>query len=184
MAVYPPISPRSLGAQEFELSSAPYDAGRPGPSRVQSSSKARNPIHHASNSASHVLFSAPSTSLPAFDKEQIPASSPEIFTPRRLSRAQFLNEDLDHLFIGTHNEEAHVPNFGQMLGSNPDAGEDHFAVAQGMKTRWKRKLYLLMEEPSSGREAFFVHILVTGAILFRLVKVGGGSVLTTVPVQF
>lgn len=54
-----------------------------------------------------------------------------------------------------------------MLGFNPDAGHDHSAVAQGMKNRWKKRLYLLMEEPSSGREAFFVHILVTGAILFR-----------------
>jgi potassium voltage-gated channel Shal-related subfamily D protein 2 len=64
-------------------------------------------------------------------------------------------------------EEVHVPDFGQILGLDPDGGEDHFAVAQGMKTRWKRKLYLLMEEPSSSREAFFVHVGVTGAILFR-----------------
>ena len=80
-----------------------------------------------------------------------------------MHRAQFLNEELDSFFTG----EVSVPDFGHLLGVNPDAGDDHFVLAQGMKTRWKRKLYLLMEEPSSGREAFFVHVLVTGAILFR-----------------
>jgi voltage-gated potassium channel Kch len=63
-------------------------------------------------------------------------------------------------------EEVHFPDFGHMLGFNP-IDEDHFAVAQGMRVSWKKKLYLLMEEPSSGREAFFVHVLVTGGILFR-----------------
>jgi potassium voltage-gated channel Shal-related subfamily D protein 2 len=53
-----------------------------------------------------------------------------------------------------------------MLGFNPE-DEDHFAVAQGMRSDWRRRLYLLMEEPSSGREAFFVHIMVTGGIIFR-----------------
>lgn len=60
----------------------------------------------------------------------------------------------------------HVPDFGHMLGINP-GDEDHYAIANGMRNPWKRKLYLLMEEPSSGREAFFVHIMVTGGILFR-----------------
>ena len=53
-----------------------------------------------------------------------------------------------------------------MLGID-DTGEDHFAIAAGMRSRWKKRLYLLMEEPSSGREAFIIHALVTGAIMFR-----------------
>jgi len=93
--------------------------------------------------------------------------SPGVETPHRLQQAQFLNEELDPFFTGRQNEDVQLPNLVQMLGFNPDAGDDHFAVANGMKTRWKRKLYLLMEEPSSGREAFFVHVTVTGAILFR-----------------
>jgi hypothetical protein len=56
-----------------------------------------------------------------------------------------------------------------MLGFNPD-DEDHYAVAAGMGSQWKKKLYLLMEEPTSGREAFYIHIGVTGGIIFRWVK--------------
>lgn len=63
-------------------------------------------------------------------------------------------------------EEVDVPDFGHMWGFNPD-DVDHLAVAGGMRVWWKKRLYLLMEEPASGREAFFVHIIVTGAILFR-----------------
>lgn len=68
-----------------------------------------------------------------------------------------------------------MPDFGHMLGF--DVGEDHYAVAANMRSAWKRKLYLLMEEPSSGREAFYVHIAVTGAILFSVVL----TTLSTLP---
>lgn len=61
-----------------------------------------------------------------------------------------------------------MPNLGHMLGFNPD-DEDHYAVAASMGSSWKKRLYLLMEEPSSGREAFYVHIGVTGGIIFRWV---------------
>lgn len=70
----------------------------------------------------------------------------------------------------TRTDQVEVPDFGHMLGFNPD-DDDHYAVAAGMRNRWKRKLYLLMEEPGSGREAFFIHVLVTGSILFRQVVV-------------
>jgi hypothetical protein len=66
-------------------------------------------------------------------------------------------------------EEVQMPNIGHMLGFNPD-DEDHYAVAAGMGSQWKKKLYLLMEEPTSGREAFYIHIGVTGGIIFRWVK--------------
>jgi len=93
--------------------------------------------------------------------------SPEEPTGRRLPHAAFLHEDLDYL--APRAEEVELPDFGHMLGFNPEAGEDSYAVAQRMRSPWKRKLYLLLEEPGSGREAFFVHVLVTGAILFRYV---------------
>lgn len=76
--------------------------------------------------------------------------------PQNFLRDEHLHED----------EEVDVPNFTHIFGLD-DAREDHFAIAQGMKTRWKRKLYLLLEEPSSSREAFTIHILVTAMILFR-----------------
>jgi len=53
-----------------------------------------------------------------------------------------------------------------MLGID-DSSEDHFAIAAGMRSNWKKRLYLLMEEPNSSREAFIIHVCVTGAIIFR-----------------
>lgn len=81
-------------------------------------------------------------------------------TSRRLQRPHFLQED------GTEAEEVHVPDFGHMLGID-DSSEDHFAIAAGMRSNWKKRLYLLMEEPNSSREAFIIHVCVTGAIIFR-----------------
>jgi hypothetical protein len=79
------------------------------------------------------------------------------------SRQSFLNDDLDAL--GNRTEEVNLPDFGHILGFNE--GDDPYTIAANMRSNWKRKLYLLMEEPSSGREAFFIHIAVTSAILFR-----------------
>ena len=87
------------------------------------------------------------------------SQSPEI-TARRHHRSHFLQDE------GAASEEVHVPDIGHMLGID-DTNADHFAVASRMTSPWKRRLYLLMEEPASGREAFTVHVLVTGAILFR-----------------
>ena len=80
------------------------------------------------------------------------------------SRSHFLQDDLDQ----GDTEEVHVPDFAHILGLH-DPVEDSFNIASNMKSRWKRKLYLLMEDPSSCREAFFIHVTVTGAILFRSV---------------
>ena len=71
---------------------------------------------------------------------------------------------------GRRSEEVSVPNLGHMLGFNPD-DEDHYAVAAGMTSQWKKRLYLLMEEPSSGREAFYIHIGVTAGIIFRSARI-------------
>jgi len=76
----------------------------------------------------------------------------------------FLNDDLDALG-GPRTEEVNLPDFAHILGFNE--GDDQYTIAANMRSSWKRKLYLLMEEPSSGREAFFIHLVVTGAILFR-----------------
>lgn len=143
---------------------------RPSPIRHRSSLP-RTITINPSQSTSHLLFAAPSTSPNVSRFKHVRTSSiPQPQSPedssRRVNRAQFLNEDLDHAGQ-TGTEEVELPDFGQMLGFNPEAGEDHYAVAQRMGSRWKRKLYLLMEEPNSGREAFFVHVIVTGAIIFR-----------------
>jgi potassium voltage-gated channel Shal-related subfamily D protein 2 len=55
-----------------------------------------------------------------------------------------------------------------MLGLNAE-GEDNYLIAQGMGRDWKRRLFLLMEEPGSSREAFTIHVMSTGGILFRWV---------------
>jgi hypothetical protein len=53
-----------------------------------------------------------------------------------------------------------------MLGLNAE-GEDNYLKAQGMSSSWKRRLFLLMEEPGSSREAFALHVFSTSGILFR-----------------
>ncbi len=153
---YPPSNP--LAGEEYELSSAPLDSLERKPSRT------RKLTLHPNQSAT-LLFAAPGQPGPSRRRGTRRASSnvaPE--SPQaKYNRTFFLEEDLDH----GPREEVNLPDFGHMLGF--DAGEDHYAIAAAMRSTWKRKLYLLMEEPSSGREAFFVHVAVTGAIFFSVI---------------
>lgn len=185
MSSYPPTAPsptrQPLPAEEYELPHLPVD-NEAGPSRRRSSGTktGRTLTLHPAQSTANLLFSAPGSAGATSSytprkrhsrTHSIPDSPEETSTttPRRYNRAHahFLNEHEDHNDLSSRDaEQVHLPDFGHMLGFI-DEGEDHFAIAQGMKTRWKRKLYLLLEEPSSGREAFFVHVLVTGVILFR-----------------
>lgn len=64
-------------------------------------------------------------------------------------------------------ETVQIPDFGGLLGLGEV--EDNYAIAQGMKTDWKRRLFLLMEEPGSSAEAFTIHVGSTSCILFRWV---------------
>ncbi|OCF35291.1 hypothetical protein I316_02837 [Kwoniella heveanensis BCC8398] len=182
MSSYPPgNSSHAVPGEEYELPSLSTE-NEAGPSRPRASSTAnksgRTLTLLPSQSTANLLFSAPSATLPTPRKRHsrthsYPDSPEDPTTPRRLHRAAFLSEDEQR-----HDdaEEVYLPDFGHMLGFN-DEGEDHFAVAAGMKTRWKRKLYLLLEEPNSGREAFFVHILVTGLIIFSAIL----TTLSTMP---
>ncbi|WVQ78074.1 hypothetical protein IAT38_000155 [Cryptococcus sp. DSM 104549] len=181
MASYPPggsSSSQHITGEEYELPPAGTST-EPGPSRRPragtSNSTKRTLTLHPTSSAANLLFSAPPAALPSARLRghrrsmsgPVPGS-PE--TQRRHHPATFLREDrYDDA------EEVDLPDFGHMLGF--DEGEDHFAVAQGMRTRWKRKLYLLLEEPNSGREAFFVHLLVTGTITFSTIL----TTLSTMP---
>ena len=149
-------------ADDFELQ--PIDTnvnGDAGPSRPTPirAGKAREPRHPSSS----VLFKAPETALPSSGPKR-PATPQSPLTPiRRHSRAQFLED------------EVHVPDLGHLLGITEE--DDHFTKASRMTSRWKQRLYLLMEEPSSSREAFYVHLCVTGAILVSTVL----TTLSTLP---
>ncbi|WWD15742.1 hypothetical protein CI109_100164 [Kwoniella shandongensis] len=181
---------QAIPGEEYELPTLTDDT-EPGPSRrrVSNTKPARKITLHPTQSTANLLFSAPTQnggpSHPTPRKRHnnhagLPDSPEAPTTPRRLHRATFLSEDADHNLYGTSPRDAEqvdLPDFGHFLGFNDDTGEDHFAIAQGMRTRWKRKLYLLLEEPSSGREAFFVHILVTGIILFSAIL----TTLSTMP---
>jgi hypothetical protein len=165
-----PTTPsRGLPAEEYEL--ADIDNGpEAGPSKPRRKpTPARRLTIHAGPSSS-VLFSAhPQSPHQRRSSHHRTHSNPDGGSGR-FSGAQtnFLDEDLDY-FGGAQSrrsEEVQMPNIGHMLGFNPD-DEDHYAVAAGMRSDWKKRLYLLMEEPSSGREAFYVHIGVTGGIIFR-----------------
>lgn len=172
-------------AEEYELESprpGPTDLGNAeaGPSSPPRHTTAtpkprtRRLTLHANASAHNILFDAPNGHLPRARKSKHQRSGSNMSlgadgaaghgggSGGGRSRPQnFLRDDgADH-----DGEELDVPNFTHIFGLD-DAREDHFAIAQGMRTRWKRKLYLLLEEPSSSREAFTVHVLVTGAILF------------------
>jgi len=161
---YPPRptdpDPSRSGAEEYELHSPPPIDHQPlaGPSRP----KHRTLTLHSSVSTSALLFNAPTQTLPSPRRRRHGSGPQSPDAPRRPQRAHFLQED------GGDAEEVHVPDFGHLLGID-DETEDRFAVATGMRSIWKKRLYLLMEEPSSGREAFIIHVLVTGAILFRCV---------------
>lgn len=173
---------RTLPAEEYELPTIDaHDVPQPeaGPSRPRRTSRAQPPVRkltiHAGPSTS-VLFSAHSPKQRGtgaghgvnHHRTSSYPDSPQPVTPRRHARAQFLDEELDYFggAQGRRSEEVQVPNLGHMLGFNPD-DEDHYAVAAGMTSQWKKRLYLLMEEPSSGREAFYIHIGVTAGIIFR-----------------
>lgn len=156
---YPPkpTDPDPSRAEEYELRTPPPNDHQPlaGPSRP----KHRTLTLHPSVSTSALLFDAPTQGHPS-PRRRRHGSGPQ--SPAVSRRPHFLQED------GGDAEEVHVPDFGHLLGID-DETEDRFAVAAGMRSTWKKRLYLLMEEPSSGREAFIIHILVTGAILFRCV---------------
>lgn len=182
---YPPSPTRH--AEVYELSDQPVA----GPSHVRRSSKSR-PIRtltlKSSDTGPDILFSAPRVSgLPSPQTPKRPENGRRRTvslsiqgspggSPRRSAWANFLNEEHADTLGDGHKEEGggragrteevQVPDFGHMLGFNPE-DEDHYAVARSMQAEWRKRLYLLMEEPRSGREAFFVHIFVTGAILFR-----------------
>lgn len=67
-------------------------------------------------------------------------------------------------------ETVEVPDFSHFLGLHHTAEEgetDNYARAARMRNGWKRRLFLLMEEPGSSSEAFAVHVVVTGSIVFR-----------------
>jgi len=168
-----PTTPsRSLPAEQYELPTIDNEP-EAGPSRPLRTTKpppvsVRRLTIHAGPSSS-VLFSAHPSQSPHQRRwshhghgHHRSTSYPE--SPRN----NFLDEDLDY-FGGAQarrSEEVQMPNLGHMLGFNPD-DEDHYAVAASMGSSWKKRLYLLMEEPSSGREAFYVHIGVTSGIIFR-----------------
>jgi hypothetical protein len=63
-------------------------------------------------------------------------------------------------------ETVELPDFSGMLGLSGEP-DDNYEISRNMKSNWKRRLFLLMEEPSSSSEAFLIHVVVTVAILFR-----------------
>lgn len=187
MSTYPP-TPAQLEAEEYELSqpgpssrrprniSNPEAPSSPRPSTSPSQSKRgrRTLTLHPNDTSATLLFTAPLTSgMPPSPRLRKRSSLPMPDSPRspvlgrRNPWASFLDEDAENARDRSgRSDQVHVPDFGQMLGFNPEE-EDHYEIARAIRSEWKRRLYLLMEEPRSGREAFFVHVFVTGAILFR-----------------
>lgn len=192
----PTLSPSHAHAEAYELSSYPH-AGpsttstptanahlrRHSGGSAKKGRPARTLTLHSNDTTANILFSAPLSSgisglasasttpkRPGGKRRRTISIQGSPGSPYRNQWANFLDEDPRDAAREreevVRTEEVHVPDFGHMLGFNPEE-EDHYAVASGIRAEWRKRLYLLLEEPRSGREAFFVHIFVTGAILFR-----------------
>lgn len=103
------------------------------------------------------------TSGPATPRQ--PGAHPTLHLPATPAHQDLFLSD-DHHGASGRAETVEVPDFSGMLGLNAE-GEDNYLVAQNMTRAWKRRLFLLMEEPGSSREAFAIHVMSTGGILFR-----------------
>lgn len=161
MSSYPP-STSQLPAEEYELSPAVSTSALPSGPRASMSRQRKLTLNPSSSSA--LLFAAPGSGPRRPRNGRKVSNTSFVDDGQDHSRHSFLNDDLDALG-GGQTEEVNLPDFAHILGFNE--GDDQYTIAANMRSSWKRKLYLLLEEPSSGREAFFIHFVVTGAILFR-----------------
>jgi hypothetical protein len=93
----------------------------------------------------------------------ISASKPTIIRQTDL----FLTEDpATSPFPPTSKDEiVDIPDFGEILGLTSENPADNYSLARSFRASWKRRLFLLMEEPGSSREAFVVHVASTGTIV-------------------
>lgn len=95
--------------------------------------------------------------------DPIPTSKPTIMRQTDL----FLTEDpTTSPFPPTSKDQVvDIPDFGEILGLTSENPADNYTLARSFRASWKRRLFLLMEEPGSSREAFVVHVASTGTIV-------------------
>lgn len=95
--------------------------------------------------------------------DPIPTSKPTIMRQTDL----FLTEDpTTSPFPPTSQDQVvDIPDFGEILGLTSENPADNYTLARSFRASWKRRLFLLMEEPGSSREAFVVHVASTGTIV-------------------
>lgn len=94
--------------------------------------------------------------------DPITASKPTIMRQTDL----FLTEDpTTSAFPTSKDEIVDIPDFGEILGLTSENPADNYSLARSFRASWKRRLFLLMEEPGSSREAFVVHVASTGTIV-------------------
>ncbi len=153
---FPHIDPAA--AEEFEMTSADVGVPQSRPRHRRTSSHSRKTFT-LQRGASTAFFGGPSSPLAVLrgnplDGDVVPKS------PGR-SHSFLIHDDP---LGGT--ETVEVPDFGGLLGLSGEP-DDNNEISRSMKSAWKRRLFLLMEEPSSSSEAFCVHVAVTVAILAR-----------------
>ena len=144
-------------AEEFELKPTNATAGPsrrpPGTWHVAPSNSVLFDVNPTASSSPRHTHQMSSTMDSPRHTRQMSVTMDSPSTPKRSYREHFLEE-----------EGIRVPDLSGMLGLDD---KDRFAVAAAMNSTSRRRLYLLMEEPSSSREAFYVHVSVTAIILFR-----------------
>ncbi len=153
-------------AEEFEMTQPPPRASTAAGHRRNSSHSKRKVTIIPSGGSSSVLFGASPTTPQMGRRASDPAAQEPISalpsTPGRLHSHSFLLHDDAH----GPAETVEVPDFSGMLGLSGEPA-DSLEISRGIKSEWKRWLFLLLEEPSSSSEAFLVHVASTCAILAR-----------------
>ncbi|CED85353.1 voltage-gated potassium channel [Phaffia rhodozyma] len=175
-----PSSPTMI-AEEYELSSPPASPRLNGQSPTKHSFPSVNqlttsPTHSARplgrprGLSLHDLSNQSSAQLmdtlhlwnqppPSLTRKDLPASLN--FTVDETHHPADLNRQI-HDPDGTHSGHT-SGNTVAMLGLGND--DDTWDIARGMKSGWRRQLFLMMEEPTSSDMAFHIHWGVTALIL-------------------
>ncbi|KAL7411694.1 hypothetical protein BDY24DRAFT_416920 [Mrakia frigida] len=162
-------SSHSLVAEEYELNSPPpppHSAPLP-PSRRPSQNRTHSHNARSRGFSIHSLSSHPNSLLfndfgssPVHRRSHLP--NPKV---------NFTEED-------DEGEDARMRRRSNNILSSLGAEDDStWEIARSMKSSWRRKVFLLMEEPKSSEEAFMVHWSVTFLILFSALL----TVISTLP---
>lgn len=163
------VTPATVEAEEFELASPPRQAHR---RTIGSQSTANladlgdSPTRTTRGLSIHQLARQPTSLLfshfhsPTSARRALPLNFTSEDEPPRPARSGGAGRTVGE----TEEEEVSRRASGVLHGLGMD--DETWDIARAMKSNWKRKVFLLMEEPKSSEEALMVHWGVTFLIVF------------------